>query len=281
MNRFFRLSGVFAVASFAALQAFANPGLGDEKYQPSVGQEGKDVIWVPTNDVLVKKMLDTAKVTPEDLVFDLGAGDGKIPIAAAKDYGAQAVGIEYNPEMAALARRNAARAGVGDKVKIITGDIFKEDFSKATVVTLYLLPELNLRLRPILLKMKPGTRVVSHAFTMGDWDPDQTIETDVARGYFWIVPANVAGRWRFDTMGSESNVILELTQRYQKVAGSITIARKTQPILSPRLQGDRLTFGYLDDRDQLRMLSMKVSGNSIEGEFGSGYVFTSVKGKRQ
>ena len=281
MSSVLRLSGVFAAASFAALQAFANPGLGDEKYQPSVGQEGKDVIWVPTSDALVKKMLDTAKVTAEDLVFDLGSGDGKIPIAAARDYGAQAVGIEYNPEMAALARRNAARAGVGEKVKIITGDIFKEDFSKATVVTLYLLPELNLRLRPILLKMKPGTRVVSHAFTMGDWEPDQNIETEMARGYFWIVPANVAGRWRFDTMGSDSNVVLELTQRYQKLAGTITISRKTQPILSPRLQGDRLTFGYLDDRDQLRTLSMKVSGNSIEGEFGSGYIFTSVKGKRQ
>lgn len=135
---------------------------GDDLYKPTVGQEGKDVIWVPTNDALVRVMLQTAKVTPNDLVYDLGAGDGKIAIAAARDYGATAVGIEYNPDMAALAQRNAERAGVADKVKVIHGDIFEEDFSNATVVTLYLLPHLNMKLRPTLLDMKPGTRIVSN-----------------------------------------------------------------------------------------------------------------------
>ena len=127
-------------------------------------------------------------------MYDLGAGDGKIPIAAAKQFGARAVGIEYNPDMAELARRNAKRAGVDDLVTIITGDIFKEDFSKATVVTMYLLPDLNLKLRPMILKMKPGTRVTSHQFHMGDWEPDETLTQEYRDAYVWIVPADVAGR---------------------------------------------------------------------------------------
>jgi tRNA G37 N-methylase Trm5 len=169
----FALSMLFAVS--ASAQSMTEGG--DDKYKPSIGQEGKDVIWVPTGDELVTNMLKIAKVGPSDLVYDLGAGDGKIAIAAAKQFGATAVGIEFNPEMAALGQRNAERAGVSKKVKIIQGDIFKEDFSKATVVTMYLLPELNLKLRPTILKMKPGTRVVSHAFTMGDWEADAEVDS--------------------------------------------------------------------------------------------------------
>jgi len=150
-------------------------------YEPVRGQAGKDVIWIPTPEPLVEKMLNAARVSSEDRVFDLGAGDGIIAITAAKKFGAQSVGIEYNPQMADFARRKVREAGMADKVRIITGDIFKEDFSSATVVTLYLLPDLNLRLRPILLGMKPGTRVVSHAFTMGDWEPEETLEHETAR----------------------------------------------------------------------------------------------------
>lgn len=166
---------LFLIGLTLTLNTFAqmpNAG-GDDKYQPQLGQSGKDVIWMPTGGDLVTKMLMTAKVTSSDLVYDLGAGDGKIAIAAAKEFGARSIGIEFNPDMAAFAQRNAIRAGVGDRTRIINGDIFVEDFSKATVVTLYLLPDLNLKLRPIILKMKPGTRVVSHAFSMGDWEPDQ------------------------------------------------------------------------------------------------------------
>jgi SAM-dependent methyltransferase len=281
MTRFLRLTSVFAVAAMACIHVYASPKMGDEKYQPHVGQEGKDVIWVPTSDELVKKMLDVAKVTADDLVFDLGAGDGKIPIAAARDYGATAVGIEYNPDMAALARRNAERAGVSNKVKIITGDIFKEDFSKATVVTLYLLPDLNLRLRPTLLKMRPGTRIVSHAFTMGDWEPDQKVSTSIAHGYFWIVPANVAGRWSLTGMGSYTNVSLQLEQRYQKVGGTITINKKAQPILGPSLQGDRLSFSFMDEGNELRAVKVRVKGNQLEGDAEAGSSFYSLKGTRQ
>jgi SAM-dependent methyltransferase len=253
---------------------------GDDKYQPRLGQEGKDVIWMPTGGELVTLMLKTAKVTPNDLVYDLGAGDGKIAIAAAKEFGARSIGIEFNPDMAAFAQRNAVRAGVGDRVKIINGDIFKEDFSKATVVTLYLLPDLNLKLRPILLKMKPGTRVVSHAFTMGDWEADQEIEAG-QRGYFWIVPANVAGDWVIDGIETQNKVVLNLVQRYQRIGGSLTVGGKTQPILNPSLEGDKLSFGYIDRNNNLHNVKLTVNGSQLKGEGKGGYLTNSITGNRR
>ena len=265
-----------------SLNAFAQyPAAGgDDKYQPRLGQEGKDVIWMPTGGELVTLMLKTAKVTPNDLVYDLGAGDGKIAIAAAKEFGARSVGIEFNPDMAAFAQRNAVRAGVGDRVKIINGDIFKEDFSKATVVTLYLLPDLNLKLRPILLKMKPGTRVVSHAFTMGDWEADQEIEAG-QRGYFWIVPANVAGDWVIDGIETQNKVVLNLVQRYQRIGGSLTVGGKAQPILNPSLEGDKLSFGYIDRNNNLHNVKLTVNGSQLKGEGKGGYLTNSITGIRR
>ena len=265
-----------------SLNAFAQyPAAGgDDKYQPRLGQEGKDVIWMPTGGELVTLMLKTAKVTPNDLVYDLGAGDGKIAIAAAKEFGARSIGIEFNPDMAAFAQRNAVRAGVGDRVKIINGDIFKEDFSKATVVTLYLLPDLNLKLRPILLKMKPGTRVVSHAFTMGDWEADQEIEAG-QRGYFWIVPANVAGDWVIDGIETQNKVVLNLVQRYQRIGGSLTVGGKTQPILNPSLEGDKLSFGYIDRNNNLHNVKLTVNGSQLKGEGKGGFLTNSITGIRR
>ncbi|MEY3840613.1 MAG: hypothetical protein RIR08_1350 [Pseudomonadota bacterium] len=265
-----------------SLNAFAQyPAAGgDDKYQPRLGQEGKDVIWMPTGGELVTLMLKTAKVAPNDLVYDLGAGDGKIAIAAAKEFGARSIGIEFNPDMAAFAQRNAVRAGVGDRVKIINGDIFKEDFSKATVVTLYLLPDLNLKLRPILLKMKPGTRVVSHAFTMGDWEADQEIEAG-QRGYFWIVPANVAGDWVIDGIETQNKVVLNLVQRYQRIGGSLTVGGKTQPILNPSLEGDKLSFGYIDRNNNLHNVKLTVNGSQLKGEGKGGYLTNSITGNRR
>ena len=265
-----------------SLNAFAQyPAAGgDDKYQPRLGQEGKDVIWMPTGGELVTLMLKTAKVTPNDLVYDLGAGDGKIAIAAAKEFGARSIGIEFNPDMAAFAQRNAVRAGVGDRVKIINGDIFKEDFSKATVVTLYLLPDLNLKLRPILLKMKPGTRVVSHAFTMGDWEADQEIEAG-QRGYFWIVPANVAGDWVIDGIETQNKVVLNLVQRYQRIGGSLTVGGKAQPILNPSLEGDKLSFGYIDRNNNLHNVKLTVNGSQLKGEGKGGYLSNSITGIRR
>lgn len=278
--KFFK-SWLLFVGVALSFQSFAQfpSDSGDDQYQPRLGQEGKDVIWMPTGNDLVNLMLKTAKVGPSDLVYDLGAGDGKIAIAAAKNFGARAVGIEFNPEMAALAQRNAKRAGVGDRVTIINGDIFKEDFSKATVVTLYLLPDLNLRLRPTILKMKPGTRVVSHAFTMGDWEPDQELDVG-SRGFYWVVPANVAGEWSLNGIESSNKATLSLTQHYQNIAGNITIGNKSQPLLKAKLQGDRLSFSYIGRKNTLHNISGKVTGNEFRGEDPAFYQSV-ITGKRQ
>lgn len=228
---------------------------GDKEYQPEVGQSGKDVIWVPTPDALVKEMLTVAKVTPEDYVVDLGSGDGRIAIAAARDFGAQALGIEYNRKMVALAQRQAAAAGVTDKVRFMEGDIFKTDFSDATVVTMYLLSGLNLRLRPTLLKMDPGTRIVSHAFTMGDWEPDQTIDTDAATGYFWIVPAQVEGRWNFTVDGEQFTAHLQ--QEYQMLQPGANT-----PFTEGRLRGTAITLSRKDGAP----LQGEVKSDTMAGE---------------
>ena len=252
---------------------------GDSLYQPDVGQSGKDVIWVPTNDDLVKMMLDIAKVKPEDIVYDLGAGDGKIAIAAARDYGARSVGIEYNPDMAALAQRNADRSGVADKVKIINGDIFVEDFSEATVVTLYLLPNLNLKLRPTILDMKPGTRVVSNSFNMGDWEPDHRLGSDYTIGYYWVVPAKIGGTWQLN--GEElRNAELVLDQKFQNIGGTLTVRGKSQPILSAALSGDNLSFRFLNEVGNHRTVKLKVAGDRMVGQVSETDPIGDVVGER-
>jgi SAM-dependent methyltransferase len=261
------LVALLAASLTAAATAQPRPEYGDEVFQPSVGQAGKDVIWVPTPDALVTRMLTAAKVTKDDLVYDLGSGDGKIPIAAAKQFGARAVGIEYNPDMADLARRNAKRAGVDNMATFITGDIFKEDFSKATVVTMYLLPDLNLKLRPIILKMKPGTRVASHQFHMGDWEADEKYSIEFRDAYLWYVPAQVAGTWTFkEDSANAPDTTVSLVQRYQKVGGTASINGKTQPLLGASLQGDKLSFSYLDNENNLRTARVVVAGNNATGE---------------
>ncbi|HTD91777.1 MAG TPA: class I SAM-dependent methyltransferase, partial [Burkholderiales bacterium] len=203
----------------------------NKEYTPSVGQEGKDVIWVPTPNELIQKMLDMAKLTPSDVHFDLGSGDGRTVIAAAKR-GTKAVGVEFNPDMVELSRRNAQKEGVTARAEFIRGDIFETDFSKATVLTLYLLPSLNLKLRPTVLNMKPGTRVVSHAFTMGDWEADQTETVEGRTAYLWIVPAKVEGNWRIEG-GSD----VALKQSFQKLEGSAG----GKAISNARMHGDAIT----------------------------------------
>jgi SAM-dependent methyltransferase len=218
---------------------FASVGVFAQEYQPSVGQEGKDVIWVPTPDSLIQAMLDLAKVTPNDYVMDLGSGDGRIVIAAAKR-GARAVGFEFNPDMVALSRRNAETAGVSGKATFMNADIFESDFSKATVITMYLLPQLNLKLRPTILSLKPGTRVVSHAFTMGEWRPDQTVEQEGRTAYMWIVPAHVEGTWtcKMPTGVAELN----LTQQFQNAQGTLTSKGKALTLSSVKLDGNSIRF---------------------------------------
>jgi SAM-dependent methyltransferase len=268
-------------SAFFALNTFAQSILegGDDKYTPRVGQEGKDVVWVPTTNELLAIMLKTAKVNSTDLVYDLGSGDGRIAIAAAKDFGARAVGIEFNPEMAKLAQRNVDRSGVADRVKIINGDIFVEDFSNATVVTMYLLPELNLALRPTILKMKPGTRVTSHAFNMGDWDADVEIDSP-AKAYYWVVPAQVAGDWLISGMETD-RTILKLSQHYQKIGGTLQIGNTSQPLLNPKLDGATLSFTYLDRDKSSHFVMMSVNNNEFKGMYKSrSYNSNVITGKR-
>jgi hypothetical protein len=211
-----------------------------ESYKPQSGQPGKDVVWVPTAQVLVDKMLDLAKVGPGDYVIDLGSGDGRTVITAAKR-GARAHGIEYNPDMVALSKRNAEEAGVAGKATFAKADIFESDFSQATVLTLFLLPSLNVRLRPTILKMKPGTRVVSNSFDMGDWEPDaiETVGGECAnwcRALYWTVPAEVGGTWQLE--GSE----LTLEQKYQKITGRLTTGNVVAPLMQPKLTGPDIGF---------------------------------------
>ncbi len=227
---------------------------GDKDYQPSVGQEGKDVIWVPTPNELIAKMLDMAKLTASDIHFDLGSGDGRTVIAGAKR-GAISTGVEFNPDMVSLSNRSAQREGVTAKAKFIHGDIFLNDFSKATVLTLYLLPSLNLKLRPTILDMKPGTRVVSHAFTMGEWEADQTETVEGRTAYLWIVPAKAEGNWRMES-GNSSGGDITLKQTFQKLDG--TAGGKA--ITKASLRGDAIAFS-VDGRDY----SGKITGDRMEG----------------
>ena len=209
----------------------------DQKpFEPTVGQAGKDVVWVPTPQALVNKMLDMAKVTPSDFLMDLGSGDGRTVITAAKR-GVKAMGIEYNPDMVALSIKNAAAAGVSDKATFVKADIFETDFSKATVITLFLLPDLNLRLRPKILDMTPGTRIVSNSFRMEAWEPDDTatVSEDCVSwctALFWIVPAKVEGTWQ-TAQGD-----LTLSQQFQMITGTLG----GKPISNGRLHGSEITF---------------------------------------
>lgn len=248
-----------------------------ETYTPKLGQMGKDVMWLPTRDELVTQMLAAARVGPEDELVDLGAGDGKIPIAAARQFGARAWGIEYNKDLAALAQRNAQRAGVADRVRIVHGDIFKEDFSNATVVTMYLLEELNAQLRPTLLAMRPGTRILSNSFSMGDWEPDQVIRAGTNTGYFWTVPAPVAGRWTLQGLDRKGSAMLSLTQRHQRVGGSLSWAQQTQPLLGARIDGADLHFSFVNAEGQLQAVKLRVKGQAMEGELTGPYGMVEVQ----
>ena len=259
-----------AAAALAAL-AIALPAAAqkDKDYEPHVGQAGKDVIWVPTPDEVVDRMLRMAQVTPSDYVVDLGAGDGKIAIAAAKKFGARALGIEYNAEMARHAQRNVERAGLAGRARIVQGDIFVSDFSQATVVTMYLLPALNLKLRPQLLAMRPGTRVVSHSFSMDDWEADETSSLDGRRAYFWVVPAAVAGAWSLALAGGGGADKLEMTleQRYQMIEGTVALDTVLGGLREARLRGFLIAFAYVDDKGVRRDFSGRVSGARMEGSF--------------
>ena len=270
-----------ALAIVAPLHAQYVAPDGDLLYRPRLRQPGKDVMWLPTPDAMVTQMLQAAKTTHDDVVYDLGAGDGKIPIAAAKAFGATAVGIEYDRDLAALARRNAVRAGVADRVTIVEGDIFKEDFSRATVVTLYLLPDINQQLRPQILKMKPGTRIVSHLWDMGEWEPDETLRVGDSEAFLWLVPARVEGRWTMKDERGYWEGEVDLTQRFQRIGGTLTQRGKTQTLLGAYVQGQTLGFTFVDLDGGVKSVRVRVDGASLSGSLQFSGNLTPVAGTRR
>jgi SAM-dependent methyltransferase len=225
-----------------------SPATANESFEPRSGQAGKDVIWVPTPMEIVEAMLDMAGVKAGDKLVDLGAGDGRIAIAAAKR-GANSTGIEYNPDMVALSQRNATRAGV-TTAKFVQGDIFQSDFSDADVVTMYLLPVLNERLRPQLLDMKPGTRIASHQFTMGNWKPDARQSVVGHEALFWVVPAKIGGTWQVDYRVPEvvGDLRLDLKQQYQDVEARATWGSVETTVSDVKLSGGNFQFTVADGR---------------------------------
>ena len=244
--------------------AFAQTGQ-KPPYEPQVGQAGKDVVWVPTPQVLVEKMLDLAKVTPPDLVIDLGSGDGRTVITAAKR-GATAIGVEYNPDMVALSQFNAKEAGVTGKASIVRGDIFEYDFSKANVLTMFLLPSINMKLRPKILDMRPGTRIVTNSFTMEDWEADQTETvtddcTSWCTAHLWIVPAKVDGTWQMGTTA------LTLKQEFQNFSGT----HGSAAISGGKLRGAEIEFSVGGQK-----YTGTVDGNTMKGT-SNGQPWTATK----
>lgn len=251
-----------ALRGLAALP-LAAAGLARAQFDPDpTAVDGKDVMWVPTPEAAVERMLQMAQVGPRDMVVDLGSGDGRVAIMAAKKFGARARGIEYSESMIEVSRRIAAQEGVADRVSFRQADIFDSDFGDATVLTLYLLTGLNVKLRPKILQLAPGTRVVSHQFRMGDWEPDEQAKVGASDLYLWIVPARVAGMWRL--VAGERAVEVELQQSYQRVTGAVRDARGSRPVAA-RLRGDELSLAFDDADGTWRTLSGRVVQDRLEG----------------
>ncbi|ARU04622.1 hypothetical protein CCO03_08010 [Comamonas serinivorans] len=266
-----------AVAALAALGAVGAQA--QQAYEPQRGQIGKDVMWLPTPNLAVTRMLQMAEVKPSDRVVDLGSGDGKIPIAAAREFGATARGLEFNPKLVAYSKAAAQQAGVADRVRFEEADIFAADFREAQVVTMYLLPELNLKLRPTLLAMKPGTRVVSNTFTMGEWTPDEAAHVGSTHLMLWHVPANVSGDWSLTLDGQA--VALNLSQHFQVLTGEARFTGVTAGLIEPQLRGDHLRFGLRNAQGQRLAFDGRVQGNRIEGQVTQGSQVTRFTATRQ
>jgi len=267
-SHFVRRSFLALCLSLLSGAAFAQDKPAGTDYQPEVGQSGKDVVWVPTPQSLVDKMLDIAKVTPADYVIDLGSGDGRTVITAAKR-GARALGIEYNPDMVALSQRNAAAEGVGEKATFMKADLFETDFSQATVITMFLLPDINLKLRPKILGLKPGTRIVSNSFTMGEWEHDRSVQATEKEGcqsycsaYLWIVPAKVGGAWKLP----EGE--LTIKQTFQVITGTLRTGGKSTSIKG-RMSGDHISFKAGDAEYRGRVSASGIKG-TVKSQGGTG-----------
>jgi precorrin-6B methylase 2 len=266
---------VWGIAVRVALVAcLANGASAQERqgtFQPEVGQAGKDVVWVPTPPEMVERMLDLAQVTPQDFVMDLGSGDGRNVIGAARR-GARARGVEYNPDMVELSKRLAADAGVVDKAEFVQGDMYVADISKANVLALFLLPSNLLQLRSKFLDLQPGSRIVSNTFSIQDWTADETVTLENCSSWctamLYIVPAKVAGTWRVP-QGE-----LALTQEYQMVSGALTSGGSSTPVTG-RLRGDQITLSFGGQE-----LTGRVNGNRIQGALKNGTTQSAWTGTR-
>ena len=244
-----------AMAAHAQLETFNQP--------PVIG--GKDVMWVPTPDAAVDRMLSMANVGPRDLVYDLGSGDGKIAIMAARRFGARAVGVEFDSDMIELSRAAARKEGVADRVRFVQADIFGYDFRDATVVTLYLLTTLNVKLRPKILDLKPGTRVASHMFRMDEWEPDEHVRVGASDVFLWVVPAKVAGTWVM-TRATAGAAELVLDQQFQRISGSARVAGETLPLTQAMLRGDEIRFAFAREGGARVAFTGRVAGDRIAGD---------------
>lgn len=259
MNAVVKFSTWLAACCLAACATWAAAAEGDKEFEPTVGQAGKDVVWVPTPPVLVEKMLDAAKVTARDFVMDLGSGDGRNIIAAAKR-GARARGVEYNADMVALARRLAEKAGVGEKAEFVQGDMYVADISEASVLAIFLLPENMDKLVKNFLAMKPGSRIVSNQFSATGWEADESGRAEGECGSWcnwllWYVPSPVAGRWRLQ--GGE----LSLEQKFQMVTGTYTADGVEHAVQKGRLRGEQITFSAGG-----KVFTGRVGGDTMVGD---------------
>ena len=263
-SHFLRRSFLTLFLSLAATAVLAQDKPAGQDYQPEVGQSGKDVVWVPTPQALVDKMLDLGRVTAADYLIDLGSGDGRTVITAAKR-GARALGIEYNPDMVALSQRNAVKEGVTGKATFMKADLFESDFSQATVITMFLLPDINLKLRPKILGLKPGTRIVSNSFTMGEWQHDRSVQATESEGcqsyctaYLWIVPAKAEGSWKLP------DGELTIKQSFQMITGTLKAGGKSTAIKG-RLTGEQISFKAGDAQ-----YSGRIGADGIKGTVKAG-----------
>ena len=234
-----------------------------QAYQPQIGQLGKDVVWVPTPERLIERMLQMADTTPGDIVVDLGSGDGRIPIAAVKKFGARAVGIEFDADLVKYSIAAAAREGVSGRARFSREDFFKTDLSAATVVTLYVSPTIMMQLQPRLLALRAGTRIVSHQFTLGEWEADEMARVENVPAYLWVVPARAEGKWLLRT--GEREYLLSLSQEYQMLRGSAESGGVKSTVIGGRLRGESVRFSFVDSNGDPRSFSGRIDGARMEG----------------
>jgi precorrin-6B methylase 2 len=256
---------IAVAASLAAGIAAAQPA--PAAAPPQIGQVSKDSVWVPTPERMIRRLLQIADVTPDDLVVDLGAGDGRIPVYAAKHFGARAVGVELEENLVRMSIESAKAQGVSDRARFVRQDLFEFDLSGATVIALYISPGVMSKLKPKLLALKPGTRVVSHFFTLEDWEPDEMIRVEDRTGYLWVVPADVSGTWTLTAPGDSLKVTIE--QVRQRITAHAEREGRSVPVIGTRLRGTEISFVSFDDNGDTRQYRGRVDGGRMSGDSDS------------